>query len=227
MSAVPARAFEESGAGLEGGAGGGEQEQGTGELERAVEPAGAGGGVGDVGDLGGVAPGQADVELHGEDGQGEGEAADDDQQQGEGAAAEAAAVDVVKLAELGDRGGGGLDAGGQRHRDGEGHDHGEDGRVARVGAGGGGAGRVRRGEAEHDDRDGGQHEQHGHRGEQQPAAVAEPGQARHDHEQHERQQAVPGRAGPALLPRSVWMFISRTSGSSPRAAVRPGSAGPR
>jgi hypothetical protein len=58
---MPRQRLEQTGAGLEGGAGGGEQQQSACCLEQAVQGTAADRGVRDVGDLGGVAAGDADV----------------------------------------------------------------------------------------------------------------------------------------------------------------------
>lgn len=188
----PGEGLEESGAGLERGAGGGQEQQRTGDLEGPVEPAGAGGGMGDVGDLGGVLTGDANAQAYGEHGQGQGEAADDDQEKGERTAPEAATVAVVELAELSDGRGRRLDAGGQGHRDGEGEDDCEGGGAARVGRGGGLTNGVGRNEAVYEYGDADEHEEHGHDGEQQPPAVSEPGQPGDDQQQEQGERDTEG-----------------------------------
>ncbi|WP_180990324.1 hypothetical protein [Streptomyces noursei] len=127
------------------------------------------------------------MQVQCESGERDRQPADDDQEQGEGAAAEVPAAGVVELTELGDGGGGGLDPGGQGHGDGEGEHHGEDGGPARVGGGRGLAHGVWVGEAEDQYGEGDDHEEQGHCREQQAAAVAEPGQPGHQHQQPEGQ----------------------------------------
>ena len=141
-----------------------------------------------VGDLRRVGLRDPDMQVDGERGQAERERTDDRERQPQRDAAEAPATGVVELAELRDRRGGRLDAGRQRHRDGEREQHRDEGGVAGRSRGRrvvSGDGRARAadqdGEADRDERD-------RHQREDGAADVAEPGERGHGDEHAERER---------------------------------------
>jgi hypothetical protein len=124
--------------------------------------------------------------MDGERRQAHGQAADDHDRQRQRALAEPSPSAVAELPELGDRRRRRLGSRRQRHRDGEGEDHGDQRRAGRSGEGCLAVRQVRVDPAEGEHRDRRDDEEAGHDREDHPAPVPEPGQPRHQQEQAHR-----------------------------------------
>ncbi len=125
------------------------------------------------------------MEVHGEHGEPHRQRGDDEHRREQRAPAEAALAVVVELTELGDRGRGRLGSGRERHRHRESEDHRHQRGRCRTGERRLPVGDDGTGEAPDKHRDGEDDEGDRHQGEDEPAAVAEPGQAGNGYEEHE------------------------------------------
>ena len=169
-----ASAFEKARSRLKRGARRGQQEHGAGRLEQREE-CGTAGDPGDVADLRAVDRRDADAEPHRKRGDAQGEAADHEQGEPQRDPAEEPPAGVVELSELGDRRRRRLDAGREGHAHRERQHHREEGEAGGV-AGRRDVGRLRLAESRDEKGGADADERQRHKGEQDPAPVAEPGE---------------------------------------------------